>query len=300
MSFSTHVFTEEDSQNSPQGARVQHAFQRSAQASWGRRIILKVNKLKSFKRGAISKRSEKSQMGGEAPFKERSPELITQGRLIDTNHSYRAFAWVSRILGFGLLSSILVNIIFAILFLNLFPLKRVEPLLLTVSPKSDQVVRIEPFDAETNGFDVMTESLARDYVKMRETVDFQTETERWERVYWLSTPPVFEMFKNIMQTHENQSQGSGVYETRKLDNVTRSLSITSVSTLSKNPRILQVEWQSIDAEGGLEIKRTLWISTLTIQYEASSVKFEDRYMNPLGFVVVSYGVSEKQGEGTRQ
>ncbi|HQS84736.1 MAG: hypothetical protein B7Y25_07390 [Alphaproteobacteria bacterium 16-39-46] len=300
MKSTPHVFTEESSEDSPREHAYGHAFQRPAQTSWGRRILLKVNLLTFFKRGFSSKGYAKSQILGEASFKERSPELITQGRLIDTNHSYRAFAWVSRILGFGFVSSILVNIIFALLCLNLFPLKRVEPLLLTVSPKSDQVVRIEPFDAETNGFDVMTESLARDYVKMRELIDFQTETERWERVYWLSTPSVFETFKNIMQTSGNQSSGQGVYEKRKLDNVTRSLSITSVSTLSKDPRILQVEWQSVDAEGGLEIKRTRWISTLTIQYVASTVKFEDRYMNPLGFVVVSYGVSEKQGEGAKQ
>ena len=253
--------------------------QRSDKTSWGRRVILKLNVFKGFK--------------GRTPSQtpcDYSP-LLTQGRLIETGHSYRAFAWVSRILGFGFLSSILLNIIFAVLFLNLFPLKRVEPLLLTISPKSDQVVRIEPFEAETQGFDVMTESLARDYVKMRETIDFQTETERWERVYWLSSPSVFETFKNMMN-----KQGSGIYEKRQRDNVTRSLSMSSLSTLSKNPRILQVEWQSTDYQDGIEINRTRWISTLTIQYEPAGVRFEDRHMNPVGFVVVSYGVSQKNEE----
>ncbi len=243
------------------------------QKTWCRKIFIKLN---VFKKAASS---------GDASF------LLTESRLIETGHSYRAFAWISRILGFGFLISILVNIVFAVLFLNLFPLKRVEPLLLTLSPKSDQVVRIEPFEAETQGFNVMTESLARDYVKMRETVDFQTETERWERVYFLSSPFVFETFKNMMN-----KQGDGVYETRRQNNVTRSVSLSSVSTLSENPRILQVEWQSIDAQEGITIKRTRWISTITIQYEPTKVKFEDRYMNPLGFVVASYGVSEKEGE----
>ena len=271
----------------PSSGLSKKSSQRSAQrlekrldnTSWAWLILLKINVFKTFKRLSDPQTSCDS-----------SP-LLTQGRLIETGHSYRSFAWVSRILGFGFLSSILVNIIFAVLFLNLFPLKRVEPLLLTISPKSDQVVRIEPFEAETQGFDVMTESLARDYVKMRETIDFQTETERWERVYWLSSSSVFETFKNMMN-----KQGSGIYEKRQRDNVTRSLSMSSLSTLSKNPRILQVEWQSTDYQDGIEINRTRWISTLTIQYEPAEVRFEDRHMNPVGFVVVSYGVSQKNEE----
>ena len=241
------------------------------------RFILFLVTLRKFKKRILHKQPPSS-----------TSSLITEGRLIETGHAYRAFAWTSKLLGLGFLSSLLLNIVFAMLFMNLFPLKRVEPLLLTISPKSDQVVRIEPFENTTPGFDLMTETVAREYVKLRENIDFQTETMRWERVYWLSSNPVFEIFKNLMN-----KEGAGAFEKRQLSNVTRSITVLSASTLSNDPRIVQVEWQSSDSQNGSELERKIWVSTLTIRYDASQVRFEDRYMNPLGFVVTGYGVSEK-------
>lgn len=236
----------------------------------------------------VSLRKFKKKFFHKTSFSASTPLLITQGRLIETGHAYRAFAWTSRLLVFGFFSSVLLNIVFAILFINLFPLKSTEPLLLMVSPKSDQVVRVESFESTSKGFDLMTEVMCQDYVKLRETIDLQTEAQRWERVYWMSSGPVFDIFKNLMN-----KDGNGAFEKRQQSNVTRSIIILSASTLSDDPRILQVEWQSIDSQNGAEIDRKTWISTLTIQYDPTEVRFEDRYMNPLGFMVTAYGVSEK-------
>ena len=219
---------------------------------------------------------------------QKKPDLILEGRQIETGHAYRSLVWVSRLLGFGLLASILMNVTCSVLLMNVFPLKRIEPFLITMSPKTEQIVKIESFEDETQGFDLMTESQARNYVKLREEIDFQTESIRWEQVYWISSSAVFEIFKNLMNTEDG-----GVYLTRKNRGLRRSVTILSVSTLSNDPRILQVEWQSNDFQEGFEVLKKNWISTLTVKYEPQKVRFEDRYMNPLGFIVVAYGVTEK-------
>lgn len=65
--------------------------------------------------------------------------------------------------------SLLVNIALAAATqFTLSPLKRVEPMLVTFSLKSEQVVKIEPFERGTKGLRVMTEKLVEEYVKIRE------------------------------------------------------------------------------------------------------------------------------------
>ncbi|MBS0184783.1 MAG: type IV secretion system protein [Proteobacteria bacterium] len=216
--------------------------------------------------------------------------LITEGRIIETGHVYRMLIWVARFLGFGFLMSLFINIVCAVLMINLFPLKTIVPFFITLMPKSEQIVKIEPIEDQEEGFDVMTESLARNYVRLRETLDFQTEADRWKQVFWFSSFEIFENFKALM----NKDQG-GIYESRKEKKLYRDVILLSVSTLSKNPRIVQVEWQGKDYQEGGEIYKKNWVSTLSITYISQNVKFEDRYMNPLGFIVTAYGVSEKSG-----
>lgn len=215
--------------------------------------------------------------------------LMTQGRPINTGHEYRLLIWVSRILSCGFIAGIFMNIISGVVILNLFPLKQVCPFFITLTPKSDQIVKVEPLEIETEGFDIMSESLAKTYVKLRETFDFQTEQYRWDQVYWFSSSEIFENFKTLINDNDRD-----IYGERKARKLQRDVIILSVSTLSKNPRILQVEWQSRDHIEGKELAKKNWISTLNISYEAQRIKFEDRYMNPLGFTVSAYGVSEKE------
>lgn len=215
--------------------------------------------------------------------------LLTEGRILDTGQVYRVLTWVSRLLGIGFLMSIFMNIMAVILILNLFPLKQVVPFFITLTPKSDQVVKVEPLDIETQGSDIMTEALAKNYVKLRESIDFQTEKNRWHQVYGFSSTEIFEEFKKLMDPKE------GILEIRKTKKIYRDVLILAVSTLSKNPRIVQVEWQSKDYQEGGEVYKRNWVSTLSIAYNSQKVRFEDRHLNPLGFTVIAYGVSEKEG-----
>lgn len=213
---------------------------------------------------------------------------LAKGRPLETAHAYRTLYWLCRLLGICLLGSFMTNFGFCILLCELFPLKRVEPMLVTFSPQSEQIVQIEPISSHTEGFSLMVESLSREYVKLREEIDLQTEETRWQKIYNLSAQEVFQAFKGLMSR-----EGEGIYEKRKSRGLTRHVSIRSVSTLSHTPYIVQVEWDGIDYENGVKIKMQSWVSTLTIKFETQRVKFEERYRNPLGFYVTTYGVGEK-------
>lgn len=213
---------------------------------------------------------------------------LAKGKPLESGNAYRTLYWLCHILGVCLLGSFITNFVFCILFYDLFPLKRVEPMLVTFSPQSEQIVQIEPILSRKEGFSLMVESLAREYVKLREDIDLQTEEVRWQKIYNLSSAEVFQTFKQLMS-----KEGEGIYEKRKSRGLTRYVSIRSVSTLSKKPFIVQVEWDSVDYENGVKLTKQSWISTLTIQFSSQKVKFEERYQNPFGFFVITYGVGEK-------
>ncbi len=217
---------------------------------------------------------------------------LAKGRPLETGHAYRTLYWICRLLGVCLLGSFIINFCFCMLFFDLFPLKKVEPLLVTFSPQTEQIVQIEPIATHTEGFALMVESLSREYVKLREDIDLQTEEMRWQKIFNFSAPEVFQAFKQLMSR-----EGEGLFSKRKNRGLTRHVSIRSVATLSKLPYIVQVDWDSVDYENGVKTKVQSWVSTLTIKFETHRVKFEERYHNPCGFYVTTYGVGEKSPQG---
>ena len=212
---------------------------------------------------------------------------------LDTGQSYRAAWWTAHLLAVVAVVSMLGNVGLAALIFRLLPLKEVVPMLLTVNDEKNQVVRVEPWDTSTKGHQLMTETLARRYVEMRERIDLHTEPDRWQEVAWMSGEEVWRDFKKLMKKENPESP----FEKRKRDRVTREVEWRATSTIKYDPTrvsVIQVEWESQDFAAGSEPRgRGLWISTLSVTFDEKAVKFEDRYMNPVGFQVVGYSVRAK-------
>jgi type IV secretion system protein VirB8 len=213
--------------------------------------------------------------------------------LLDTGQSYRAAWWTAHLLAVVAAVSILLNVGQAAVIFRLLPLKEVVPMLLTVDDEKNQVVRVEPWDTTTKGHQLMIEVLARHYVEARERIDLHTEPDRWQEVAWMSGEEVWRDFKNLMKKENPDSP----FEKRKRDRVTRELKWRATSTIKYDPArisVVQVEWASQDFAAGSEPRgHGLWVSTLSIAFDEKAVKFEDRYMNPVGFEVVGYSVRPK-------
>jgi len=213
-------------------------------------------------------------------------------KIVDTGQSYQALWWVARTTTIACIVLFLTNLSTGAIIFALMPLKEIKPMLFTTQSKSEQVVRIEPLEKDTKGLAILMEALAREYVALRETFDFQTEKLRWQRLYAFSSTELGDSFNQQMGKQGTNSP----YEQFKQRGMTRSVQIISSASLAPSaPNIWQVDWESIDRDNksGHET-RGYWVSTLTADCEERAVTLEDQYVNPIGFTVKHYTVANKQ------
>lgn len=212
-------------------------------------------------------------------------------RPIDTGQSFYALWWVARTTSVACIVLLLSNLTAAAVIWSLLPLKEIQPMLFSTQEKTNQVVKIEPLEKNAQGFDLMMEALARQYVELRETFDFQTEPARWQKLFWFSSKELAEAFQQKMEPQKATSP----FKQFKDRGVTRSVNILTSNHLKPAaPNVWQVEWESLDLDPktGLET-RGHWISTITAECQAREVSLADQYINPIGFTVVQYTVNIK-------
>ena len=204
--------------------------------------------------------------------------------------SYKAAQMMARLSTICAVVLGLVVIALVCLIIVLFPLKEVRPMLVTLKEKGEQVVRIEPITRNEKATTLLMETLSRQYVTLRETIDLQTEDVRWKQLSLMTGPQLNDEFMSLMKP-ENQDSP---FKKRLDDNVTREVEILSSTSLAPSaPNIFQVEWISRDRHKGQVIGQGHWISTLTVSLEPHEVSLEDQYINPIGFNVTHYTLAQK-------
>ncbi|AIL13627.1 hypothetical protein IM40_11215 (plasmid) [Candidatus Paracaedimonas acanthamoebae] len=176
------------------------------------------------------------------------------------------------------------------LIIVLLPLKEVQPMLVTLKDKGEQVVRIEPITRNEKATILLMETLSRQYVTLRETIDLQTEELRWKQLSLMTGAQLNDEFMSLMKP-ENQDSP---FKKRQEELVTREIQILSSTSLAPSaPNIYQVEWISRDRHKGQVIGQGHWVSTLTVSLEPQAVSIEDQYINPIGFTVTHYTLAQK-------
>ncbi len=208
-------------------------------------------------------------------------------RVLDTGHAYRVQKWTVRVLAVVCVVQAFGMVAMGGTLMSLFPLKEIQPMLLVGGSKDDQVWRVEPFERGARGWDLISQKMAQNYVIKRETIDLQTETERWQEVAWLSTDDVFREFRDFM----GASNPTSPFEVAKKERLSRS--VTPQVTTQLNSHQIQVEFLRRDFKGGEEIGRKVIVATLTFEFLEQTVSIHDRYLNPTGWQVVAYGLAEK-------
>jgi type IV secretory pathway component VirB8 len=214
----------------------------------------------------------------------------------DTGHAYRVALWTSRVLAVVAAAEALAILGLAVLITGLFPLKEVVPMFVTTGDSKDRVVKVQPFTVGMHGFDLLSETMGRRYVELRETIDLQSEVRRWQEVAQLSSPDVFNEFRAFMGRDNKNSP----FERMKAERITRTVNVRAINliyppTPAEPSAVYQIEWESVDHRLSQEIERRVWVSSLSVQFESREVRYEDRYMNPVGYTVVGYTVAKKEG-----
>ncbi|MGD9650146.1 MAG: type IV secretion system protein [Dongiaceae bacterium] len=200
----------------------------------------------------------------------------------------RRYLWTARAYAYALYLSLLLNVALVALLFVLTPLKRVEPMLVTFKPQSEQIVKIEPFEKGMRGFDLMTEKLVGEYVKMREEIldDDREMGERWSTYLYNRTKPEdFEIFRRDAQPLFQQ------FRARRL---VRYVDLTVVNRNTATPNTYTVEYQTVDTDRtGREVQRLNWQASVSVDYVPRKVDYKEQYINPLGFQVQSYSTRQK-------
>jgi type IV secretory pathway component VirB8 len=189
--------------------------------------------------------------------------------------------FTTRVFALAFTVSMLLNVVLVFTISVLTPLKRVEPFLLTFSDKNQQIVRIEPISKDASGFQLLIESMANEFVKIREefVFDEQEQQRRWTQYIRPRVPQrEFESFLKEM---------ADFYPKIRDANLGQNVEIFRTQRISSNVIEVYFEITVIDKRGTVKGRKS-WISRVTFGFRQQAVSLSEQYLNPLGFTVLTY------------
>jgi type IV secretion system protein VirB8 len=201
----------------------------------------------------------------------------------------RRYLWIARAFAIGMFLSLCLNVVLGLAITALAPLVRVEPMLLTFKDRSEQIVKIEPFERGTLGFELMTETLVRDYVLSRHeiVVDENEMRRRWGGHGLVAHRSGADEYRRFV------AEAAPKFDEIRASRLTRTVIVHRVGKIADG--YWQVAFSTEDFAGsGSKIAENRWVASLTITYVPREVSWEDRYMNPLGFIVTDYAVASER------
>ena len=203
------------------------------------------------------------------------------------NASEKRYLWTARAFAVVTAISLCCNLVLILTISNILPLYRVEPYLLTLSNKEEQVYRIEPYSRDMEAKKSITETFIRQYILLRTTLlpDIEEMESRWQEggdLQEMSSPMVYQEFiKKIGVKRMKQMKDEGL---------TSNVKIITVNEIEE--AVWQVEY-SVDyyLPSSYEPKTERYRASMRIQYVPRRVQFKERLKNPVGFKVISYNAS---------
>ncbi|MBP1532150.1 MAG: hypothetical protein ILA52_01465 [Alphaproteobacteria bacterium] len=204
------------------------------------------------------------------------------------NASEKRYLWTARAFAVVTAISICCNLILLLTVANILPLYRVEPYLLTLSNKEEQVYRIIPYSKDMESKKSITETFVRQYILLRTTLlpDIEEMESRWQNggdLQEMSSPIVYKDFQ--------ENTGKKLMQRMKQDGLTSNVKIITVNEIED--AVWQVEY-SVDyyLPSSYTPKTVRYRASLRIQYVQRRVQYKERLKNPVGFKVISYGTKQ--------
>ena len=201
----------------------------------------------------------------------------------------RRYLWTARAFSIVSAVALCVNLILLFAILNLLPLKRVEPFLLTFQNVDEQVVHMRQLAKDFAADQIITEAMIRQYVLLSHTMTSNVDemTYRWGTdgpIFWMSTPKIYKEFAKNNRDRLTQIKVEGLTREVRIENVIQDQNIWYVHfrTQDMKPEADQPESQRWRA--------SVQVRYLVNQRGGHKVKYADRLKNPLGFKVVAYGI----------
>lgn len=203
------------------------------------------------------------------------------------NVGEKRYLWTARAFAIITAISLCCNIVLILAIMQVLPLYRVEPFLLTFQNKEEQVYNIQPIKGRMEDQKAITEVFVRQYVLLRSS--FDRDVQEME-ARWMPGGPVQEMSSSAVYTEFLEKTAKKALDLIRARSLQRNVRILTVNELGRG--LWQVEYETQDMypdSPALEVN--YWTASLRIAYNRKSVKYGERLKNPVGFTVVRYSLT---------
>lgn len=234
--------------------------------------------------------SETKLIGNQGARRNDYYSASADSELFIGNSNEKKYLWTARAFAIITAVSVCCNIVLIIAIMQVIPLFRVEPFLLTFQNKQEQVYNIRPIRGNMEDHKTVTEVFVRQYILMRSsfTRDIQEMEARWMPngpIQEMSSVPVYEEF--IQRTAKRALE---IIRTKAL---AREVRILSVNEIGRG--LWQVEYETRDMFPDSKSPTVnYWTATLRVLYRQKTVKYSERLNNPVGFTVDRYALTHNK------
>lgn len=234
--------------------------------------------------------SETKLIGNQGGRRNSGYSASSDSELFIGNSNEKKYLWTARAFAIITAVSVCCNIVLIIAIMQVMPLFRVEPFLLTFQNKQEQVYNIVPIRGNMEDHKTVTEVFVRQYILMRSsfTRDIQEMEARWMPngpIQEMSSVPVYEEF--IQRTAKRALE---IIRTKAL---AREVKILSVNEIGRG--LWQVEYETRDMFPDSKSPTVnYWTATLRVLYRQKTVKYSERLNNPVGFTVDRYALTHNK------
>lgn len=183
-------------------------------------------------------------------------------------------------------------LVLAITVMLMMPLKSVQPYVVTVDRQTGAVeVATTLKDSKLTQNDAVIQAELANYVRTRETFDASDLATSYRRVQQRSSGTVRSEYVALM------AAGNPVSPLRTLSpGDTVSVRIKSVSVVGQGAALVRYDAER-SAAGGRIVDSRPYVSAISYGFNGRPLRLEDRFDNPLGFVVTRY---RRDAEGATQ
>ena len=203
------------------------------------------------------------------------------------NVGEKRFLWTARAFAIITAISLCCNIVLILAIMQVLPLYRVEPFLLTFQNKEEQVYNIQPIKGHMEDQKAITEVFVRQYVLLRSS--FDRDVQEME-ARWMPGGPVQEMSSSAVYTEFLEKTAKKALDLIRARSLQRNVRILTVNELGRG--LWQVEYETQDMYPDSPAPEVnYWTASLRIAYNRKSVKYGERLKNPVGFTVVRYSLT---------
>lgn len=203
------------------------------------------------------------------------------------NVGEKRYLWTARAFAIITAISLCCNIVLILAIMQVLPLYRVEPFLLTFQNKEEQVYNIQPIKGRMEDQKAITEVFVRQYVLLRSS--FDRDAQEME-ARWMPGGPVQEMSSSAVYTEFLEKTAKKALDLIRARSLQRNVRILTVNELGRG--LWQVEYETQDMYPDSPAPEVnYWTASLRIAYNRKSVKYGERLKNPVGFTVVRYSLT---------